>query len=73
MREKKIKGGKIRRKKEEIGGKSPQKKALKHSKAALGRERIVTQTSGVRLRKAGRFSYGESPRTPPLEGTSLHR
>ena len=21
----------------------------------------------------GRFSYGESPRTPPLEGTSLHR
>ena len=22
---------------------------------------------------AGRFSYGESPRTPPLEGTSLHR
>ena len=25
------------------------------------------------LRKAGRFSYGESPQTPPLEGTSLHR
>ena len=25
------------------------------------------------LCKAGRFSYGESPRTPPLEGTSLHR
>ena len=23
--------------------------------------------------KASRFSYGESPRTPPLEGTSLHR
>ena len=22
---------------------------------------------------ASRFSYGESPRTPPLEGTSLHR
>ena len=22
---------------------------------------------------ADRFSYGESPRTPPLEGTSLHR
>ena len=22
---------------------------------------------------AGHFSYGESPRTPPLEGTSLHR
>ena len=25
------------------------------------------------LYKAGSFSYGESPRTPPLEGTSLHR
>ena len=25
------------------------------------------------LREAGRFSYSESPRTPPLEGTSLHR
>ncbi len=24
-------------------------------------------------RKEGLFSYGESPRTPPLEGTSLHR
>ena len=24
------------------------------------------------LCKAGSFSYGESPRTPPLEGTSLH-
>ena len=23
--------------------------------------------------EAGRFSYGELPRTPPLEGTSLHR
>ena len=26
-----------------------------------------------RLCKSGRFSYGESPRTPPLEGNSLHR
>ena len=25
------------------------------------------------LCKAGSFSYGESPRAPPLEGTSLHR
>ena len=25
------------------------------------------------LCKAGSFLYGESPRTPPLEGTSLHR
>ena len=30
-------------------------------------------TDKSRLCKAGRFSYGESPRTPPLEGTSLHR
>ena len=59
---------------------SPKKKPWK---AALERERNAeneitllqnaTQTSGLRLRKAGRFSYGESPRTPPLEGTSLHR
>ena len=25
------------------------------------------------LCETGSFSYGESPRTPPLEGTSLHR
>ena len=59
---------------------SPKKKPWK---AALERERNAeneitllqnaTQTSGLRLRKAGRFSYGESPRTPPLEETSLHR
>ena len=27
----------------------------------------------ITLRQSYRFSYGESPRTPPLEGTSLHR
>ena len=32
----------------------------------------MTQTSGTFV-KAGSFSYGESRRTPPLEGTSLHR
>ena len=32
----------------------------------------VLQTSGIFV-KAGSFSYGESPRTPPLEETSLHR
>ena len=31
----------------------------------------MTQTSGTFV-KAGSFSYGESRRTPPLEGTSLH-
>ena len=34
---------------------------------------VVTQTCAWQLCGAGRFSYGESPRTPPLEGTSLHR
>ena len=38
-------------------------------------EAVVTQTYMyvASLCEAGRFSYGESPRTPPLEGTSLHR
>ena len=31
------------------------------------------QTCLWRLCEAGSFSYGESQRTPPLEGTSLHR
>ncbi len=30
-------------------------------------------TDKWQLCKAGSFSYGESPWTPPLEGTSLHR
>ena len=34
---------------------------------------LVCDTDKRRLCKAGRFSYGEPPRTPPLEGTSLHR
>ena len=33
----------------------------------------VCDTDKWHLCKAGRFSYGESPRTPPREGTSLHR
>ena len=33
----------------------------------------VTQMCGVFVKQVGRFSYGELPRTPPLEGTSLHR
>ena len=36
-------------------------------------ELAVTQTCMWQLCGAGRFSYGESPRTPPFEGTSLHR
>ena len=33
----------------------------------------LENTDKWHLCKAGSFSYGESPRTPPLEGTSLHR
>ena len=33
---------------------------------------ISTSTINSILKQVG-FSYGESPRTPPLEGTSLHR
>ena len=29
-------------------------------------------TDKCRFHKSGHFSYSESPRTPPLEGTSLH-
>ena len=35
------------------------------------RDRLRIKLSS--LCKPGRFSYGVSPRTPPLEGTSLHR
>ena len=34
---------------------------------------VVTQICMWKLCGACRFSYGESPRTPPLERTSLHR
>ena len=33
----------------------------------------ATQTRGNTFVEQVEFSYGESPRTPPLEGTSLHR
>ncbi len=61
-------------------------KMLKRSTKPL-RKRVLTEeglaksskkqhsenTDKWHLCKAGSFSYGESPRTPPLEGTSLHR
>ena len=34
---------------------------------------LLTIANEITLRKSDRFSYGESPRTPPLKGTSLHR
>ena len=37
------------------------------------RKQHSQNTDKWHLCKAGSFSYGGSPRTPPLEGTSLHR
>ena len=41
--------------------------------AKSSRKQHSENTDKWHLCKAGSFSYGESPRTPPLEGTSLHR
>ena len=41
--------------------------------ARISNKQHLENTDKWYLCKAGSFSYGESPRTPPLEGTSLHR
>ena len=41
--------------------------------AKISNKQHLENTDKWHLRKAGSFLYGESPRTPPLEGTSLHR
>ena len=41
--------------------------------ATSSKKQHSENTDKWHLCKAGSFSYGESPRTPPLEGTSLHR
>ena len=41
--------------------------------AKSSKKQHLENTDMWHLCKAGSFSYGESPRTPPLEGTSLHR
>ena len=41
--------------------------------AKTSKKQHSENTDKWHLCKAGSFSYGESPRTPPLEGTSLHR
>ncbi len=59
---------------------------LKRTTKPLGRRVLIEEclaksskkqhsqnTDKWHLCKAGSFSYGETPRTPPLEGTSLHR
>ena len=52
------------------------KKTAKNSDRRLARSSKKQQSENTdkwHLCKAGSFSYGESPRTAPLEGTSLHR
>ena len=52
----------------------PLKTGWKKSKLSMKKGKDTKETVKMsRLCKAGHFSYGESPRTPPLEGTSLHR
>ncbi len=46
---------------------------IKDDLAKSSKKQHSENTDKWHLRKAGSFSYGESPRTPPLEGTSLHR
>ena len=41
--------------------------------AKSSKNQHLENTDKWHLCKAGSFSYGESPLTPPLEGTSLHR
>ena len=53
-------------------GTTKAEKRKEKKKKKKRREKTSTHV-GCPLCKAGRFSYGESPRTPPLEGTSLHR
>ena len=53
---------------EEDLSKFPKRKKKKKKKKTLKRQ----SKCGVFVKQVC-FSYGESPRTPPLEGTSLHR
>ena len=46
---------------------------IEEGQAKSSKKQHSENTDKWHLRKAGSFSYGESPRTPPLEGTSLHR
>ena len=46
---------------------------IEEGPAKSSKKQHLENTDKWHLCKAGSFSYGESPRTPPLEGTSLHR
>ena len=53
--------------------KTTKKKSADRKKAKSSKKQHSDNTDQWHLCKAGSFSYGESPRTPPLEGTSLHQ
>ena len=46
---------------------------VEEGQAESSKKQHLENTDKWHLCKAGSFSYGESPQTPPLEGTSLHR
>ena len=60
-------------KKSEGNSLSQQKKKEKKKKRERKRPTLKRQSKCHVFVKQVCFSYGESPRTPPLEGTSLHR
>ena len=45
---------------------------VEEGQAKTSKKQHLENTDKWYLCKAGSFWYGESPRTPPLEGTSLH-
>ena len=49
------------------------KSSDRRRQAKSSKKQHSENTDKWHLCKAGSFSYGESPWTPPLEGTSLHR
>ena len=53
--------------------KTTKKKSSDRRKPKSTKKQHLENTDMWHLCKAGSFSYGELPRTPPLEGTSLHR
>ena len=46
---------------------------VEEGQAKSSEKQHLENTDKWHLCRAGSFTYGESPRTPPLEGTSLHR
>ena len=53
--------------------KTTKKNSSDRRKPKSTQKQHLENTDMWHLCKAGSFSYGESPQTPPLEGTSLHR